>query len=100
MFLKGVEMVKKTSSQKKSKNEKNFDIFAHILVPKHRLMSEEEVEALLKKYNCTLSDLPQILKNDPAIRNIEGVKQGDVIEITRNSKLAGVTKYYRVVVNE
>ncbi len=96
----GVKMVKKTDSKKKSEKEKKFDIFEHVFVPKHRLMTDKEVEEVLKKYNCSLSDLPKIFKNDPGIRNIEGVKEGDVIEITRKSKLAGVVKYYRVVVNE
>ena len=77
--------------------EKKIDILKHRLVPKHRIMSEKEVEELLKKYGVTKDKLPKILISDPVVKAI-GAKIGDVIEITRKSPIAGQTKYYRVVV--
>jgi len=79
--------------------EGEIDIFIHELVPKHRILSEEEKEEILKKYNANLTDLPRILVSDPVVRRL-GAKPGDVIEITRKSFTAGESKYYRVVVIE
>ncbi len=60
-------------------------------------MSEKEKRELLKKYSITLNQLPRIRVRDPAAMAI-AAKIGDVIEITRKSRTAGETKYYRVVV--
>ena len=76
---------------------KEINIFEHELVPKHRIMSEKEVEELLKKYGITKKELPKILITDPAVKALNA-KVGDVIEITRKSPVAGTTKYYRVVI--
>jgi len=73
-----------------------FDIMQHELVPKHRIMSEKEVQELLKKYGVTKKELPKILDTDPVVKAL-GAKVGDVLEITRKSDL-GESKYYRVVV--
>ncbi|MEO2151777.1 MAG: DNA-directed RNA polymerase subunit RpoH/Rpb5 C-terminal domain-containing protein, partial [Thermococcus sp.] len=37
--------------------KKEFDIFTHVLVPEHRILSEEEKEELLKKYRIRISQL-------------------------------------------
>lgn len=70
---------------------------AHVLIPKHELMSEEEVEELLKKYNVTKDKLPKIYESDPAIAELNA-KPGDVIKITRKSPTAGIAFYYRLVI--
>jgi len=74
------------------------DISKHILVPKHEILSEEEVKKLLEKYNITKSQLPKILASDPMVKKI-GAKVGDVIKITRKSPTAGESIFYRVVVS-
>jgi len=79
--------------------QEKIDIFKHELVPKHRILTEEEKENLLKKYGVKLSQLPRISPKDPAAKAI-GAKPNDVIEITRKSPTAGETKYYRVVTPE
>ncbi len=76
-----------------------IDIFTHELVPKARILKEEEVEALLKKYKVTKLQLPKILSKDPMCKAL-GAKSGDVIEIKRKSPTAGESVYYRVVVTE
>ncbi len=78
--------------------EKTVNIFEHELVPKHRILTEEEKQELLKKYGIELKNLPRIYLKDPAIVAIGG-KVHDVIEIARKSPTAGETKYYRVVVS-
>ena len=69
----------------------------HILVPEHKKLSEKDKAELLKKYNITLKELPKILNSDPAIAELD-VDEGDVIKITRNSRTAGKTVYYRGVI--
>ena len=77
---------------------KNINIRKHILVPEHSKLTEKEIQELLEKYNITLNELPKILSTDPAIEKLN-TKQGDVIKITRDSPTAGISIYYRVVIN-
>ncbi|MEM2350829.1 MAG: DNA-directed RNA polymerase subunit RpoH/Rpb5 C-terminal domain-containing protein, partial [Thermoproteota archaeon] len=42
------------------KNISKVNILEHVLVPRHRVLSTEEKEALLKKYNIKLSQLPKM----------------------------------------
>ncbi len=74
-----------------------FDVTKHHLVPKHTKLSETEKSKVLGKYDVDAHSLPKILVNDPALKKL-GAKVGDVIKIERNSKTAGVTEYYRVVI--
>jgi DNA-directed RNA polymerase subunit H len=81
------------------KNIGRVDILDHVLVPRHRILSAEEKEAVLKKYNIKPSQLPKMLVSDPVAVAI-GAKPGDVIEIIRKSPVAGETLAYRVVVED
>ncbi|MFH7859798.1 MAG: DNA-directed RNA polymerase subunit RpoH/Rpb5 C-terminal domain-containing protein, partial [Candidatus Aenigmatarchaeota archaeon] len=47
-----------------------INILEHVYVPKHEILSKEEAEALLKKYNITPSQLPSILISDPVVKAI------------------------------
>ena len=69
----------------------------HIFVPKHEIITLQEAEQVLNKYNCKPTELPLIFVNDPAILGL-GVKPGDMIKITRKSPTAGTSLYYRYVV--
>ena len=74
-----------------------MDDNTNFLVPKHRKLSSDEVSAVLVKYSLEgTSKLPKIKKGDSALASLEA-QAGDVIEITRKS-FAGVSKYYRVVI--
>jgi DNA-directed RNA polymerase subunit H len=76
-----------------------FDISKHALVPEHEILSEEELNALLEKYNITKGQMPKIFISDPVVKKIKA-NLGDVVKITRSSKTAGVSVFYRVVVSE
>ena len=75
------------------------DMTHHTLVPKHTKISESEKEKLFEKYTTSARELPKILKNDPAIAKLS-IKEGDIIKVERKSKTAGISFYYRVVMNE
>jgi DNA-directed RNA polymerase subunit H len=67
------------------------------MVPRHQIMSEEEVTGLLKRYNISNDQLPKMYHDDPAAKTIEA-KPGDVIQIIRTSQTAGRAESYRLVV--
>lgn len=75
-----------------------MDITKHKFVPKHVKMSDSEKVAFLKEYKVQLNHLPRIFRKDQAISKLS-IKAGDVIRIERESKTAGVSNYYRVVVD-
>jgi DNA-directed RNA polymerase subunit H len=75
------------------------DVLKHSLVPKHEVISEDEVNSLLEGFSITKGQLPKILVTDPVVKKIKA-KAGDVVKITRESKTAGTAVMYRVVVAE
>jgi DNA-directed RNA polymerase subunit H len=70
---------------------------AHRDVPKHEIVPKDEVEGILKRYNATYEQMPYILTTDPVIVELQA-KPGDLIKITRESRTAGTSVYYRLVV--
>ena len=75
-----------------------YNILNHNLVPNHRIMNENEVSAMMEKYNIlSLEQLPEINRFDPVAKLI-GIKPKEVCEIKRPSKSAIESYYYRVCV--
>jgi DNA-directed RNA polymerase subunit H (RpoH/RPB5) len=75
-----------------------FNILEHVLVPPHRVMVESEVKKIMTKYNINdKTQFPDISRFDPVARVI-GLRPGQVCNITRASKTAIETNYYRVCV--
>jgi len=75
-----------------------FNILQHVLVPKHRIMDEEEITNLKKKYNIQHNNLlPDISRFDPVAQAI-CLRPGQICEILRPSKTAIQSNYYRVCV--
>ena len=75
-----------------------FNILEHHLVPPHRVMNNDEVQTIMKKYNITdKTQFPDISRFDPVARVI-GLRPGQVCHIIRPSKTAIRANYYRVCV--
>lgn len=75
-----------------------FNVLNHDLVPPHRIMDDEEVEELMKKFNIKdKSYLPKLSRFDPAAQAI-GIRPGEVCEIIRDSTTAIEAPYCRVCV--
>ncbi|MDK2834642.1 MAG: DNA-directed polymerase subunit [Methanolobus sp.] len=78
-------------------SERKYSLLNHELIPKHEIMSEEELKLVLKSYNIEKEQLPKIKVEDPVIKEI-GAQVGEVVRITRNSQTAGEAFYYRLVI--
>ena len=73
-----------------------IDIQDHMLVPKHEIMTEEEISDEFSDVDYDFKDLPKIKSNDPVVNAI-GAQPGNVLRITRKSDTAGVFVTYRIV---
>lgn len=94
----------KTEAQKSGielipSNFPTFNIFEHVLVPKHEILTPEEREEVLKKYRVKPYQIPHIKASDPIVRVI-GAKPGDILRIIRKSPTAGEYISYRYVVED
>ena len=77
-----------------------FDIHEHVMVPNHRILTENEKKSLFLKYSITnpKNELPTISRFDPVALSIF-IKPGEICEITR-STINGINGYYyRLCVN-
>jgi DNA-directed RNA polymerase subunit H len=105
---KPVKVLKKKSTKPASKKkaaepvvqeEDTFNPSTHMLVPKHEVLSQEEVEALFTAYKVSPQNLPVVFVSDAALKGLNA-KMGDIIKITRASPTAGVAIFYRRVAYE
>jgi DNA-directed RNA polymerase subunit H (RpoH/RPB5) len=73
-----------------------FNILKHTLVPKHTLLSLDEKENFMKKYNVMdNSQIPDISFFSP-VSIVLGIRPGDVVKIVRNSRTAIQSDFYRI----
>jgi len=76
-------------------NELLFNPTKHELVPPHRKLSSDEVKIVMEKYLIKNKlQMPLILHTDVIAKWI-GLKQNDVVEITRYNENSGKYYYYR-----
>ena len=73
-----------------------FNITHHEIVPKHIILSQEEIELMLKRFKTTRAQLPKLLTTDP-VAKYYGMKTGDVCKIIRQSPMTGESYYYRIL---
>jgi DNA-directed RNA polymerase subunit H len=72
------------------------DVSDHKLVPEHRILDEEEVEAVLEEYSIKRTELPKIQRSDAALSR--EASPGDVVEIVRDSRTTDSATVYRLVI--
>jgi DNA-directed RNA polymerase I, II, and III subunit RPABC1 len=77
-----------------SESELIINITEHSLVPKHEILSEEEIKSLLKRYSLKENQLPRINKKDPVARYL-GLQKNQIVKIIRSSETAGRYITYR-----
>ena len=79
-----------------SVHELLYNILDHVMVPPHRIITEDERLELFKNYNITdEKQLPEINRFDP-VAKLLGCRPGDIVEIIRPSKTSISAKYYRL----
>ena len=75
-----------------------FNILDHVLVPSHRVLTNDEVSVVKDRYNIMDdTQFPDISRFDP-VAQIIGIRPGQVCEIIRPSKTAIKSYYYRICV--
>ena len=75
-----------------------FNIHEHTLVPPHRVISDDERALVKTKYNITDdTQFPDISRFDPVAQAI-CLRPGQICEITRPSKTAIQSIYYRLCI--
>jgi len=73
-----------------------YNILKHNMVPKHKIIYDDDVAAVMKEYNlATKASFPEIDRFDRVAKLI-GLRPGDVVEITRPSRTSISAKYYRL----
>jgi DNA-directed RNA polymerase subunit H (RpoH/RPB5) len=73
-----------------------YNILEHEMVPPHRIINDDEKNKLYKDYNIKAdNNLPEIARFDPVAMRI-GLRPGQIVEITRPSRSAITSKYYRL----
>jgi DNA-directed RNA polymerase subunit H len=74
-----------------------FNVLNHEIVPQHMLLADDDVPALLEKYQIVKEQLPKIKSTDPAVK-VVGAKVGQVVQVIRPSPTAGTFTAFRLVV--
>ena len=73
-----------------------FNILDNEMVPPHRILSTQDANEIRKKYNITNdSQFPDISRFSPVAMAI-AMRPGELCEITRSSKTAINSKFYRI----
>lgn len=75
-----------------------FNILEHVLVPPHRVLTNDEVAVVKDRYNIMDdTQFPDISRFDP-VAQVIGIRPGQVCEIIRPSKTAIKSYYYRICI--
>mgnify|MGYP001280130803 CR=1 FL=1 len=72
------------------------NLLKHRLIPAHKAVRDKKsIKEILEKCNCTVNQLPIILKNDTVSKYLR-LSPGDICEITRTSIKVGKVPFYRI----
>lgn len=80
-------------------NRIQLNILKHEIVPKHTILTEDEIATVKTRFNiCSGDQFPEISRFDPVAMLIF-IKPGEVCRIDRPSKTAIFAPYYRRCIN-
>lgn len=79
-------------------NRLQFNILKHTMVPNHKILNESEKNNIIKQYNIQDDNIPQISRYDP-VAQVIGLRPKQYCEITRPSKTAITSLFYRICSN-
>ena len=75
-----------------------YNPLKHVLVPLHERLSEAEAKKIMDVYMVKQKiNMPIISRNDVIARWL-GLRQGDIVRITRHNETSGIYYYYRCCV--
>ncbi|KAK7336477.1 hypothetical protein VNO77_17019 [Canavalia gladiata] len=72
------------------------NITKHVLKPKHDVLTDQQKQNLLKKYNIEEKQLPRMLQTD-AVARYYGLERGQVVEVTYSGEITQMHVTYRCV---
>ena len=75
-----------------------FNILNHSMVPYHRILTEDEKQKVIEKYNIVNNNIPEISRFDP-VAQVIGIRPGEYCEIQRPSKTSIMSYFYRICSN-
>lgn len=75
-----------------------FNPTKHELVPPHRKLSNDEAKIMMDKYMIKSKGQMPLIQHTDVIAKWIGLKQGDLVEITRYNENSGEYYYYRCCV--
>ncbi len=76
-------------------NELLFNPTKHILVPPHRKLNTDEIKEIMEKYMVKSKLQLHLIQHNDRIAKWIGLKQGDIVEITRYNENSGKSYNYR-----
>ena len=79
-------------------NRLQYNILKHTMVPKHRILNNEEKEKIIEKYNILDDNIPPISRFDP-VAQVIGLRPSQYCEIVRPSKSSIKSLFYRICSN-
>jgi DNA-directed RNA polymerase subunit H (RpoH/RPB5) len=102
-----VKSISKKAYQQFLKNYSQVEIFMeeelmrnlvdHVLVPKHEMLTDDEVIDFYDKFNCKKKNMPKIQSTEPVARYY-AMQPGNICRVIRPSEKSGFTTTYRLVV--
>ena len=75
-----------------------FNVSRHQFVPKHTILSKQEAQDVLTKFNCTNKNIPTIKRDDAQAKYI-GLRLKQICQINVDNVSSGSTEKYRLCVN-
>ncbi|MCE8423556.1 MAG: DNA-directed RNA polymerase subunit H [Candidatus Methanoperedens sp.] len=76
---------------------REFKPLDHVMVPRHEIIDEAEINKILAEYEIVKEQMPKIRVSDPVALEIKA-RVGDVVRIIRKSQTADKAVFYRLVI--